>query len=261
MNSPVPDYLVPYVLIGAVAVLAATLYLLRRTVRQAGLPDRAFWSGSALLVAWFFAALIPSWFGFYHQPSGSVPTIQYGLFLPMIAGVVLFWRWPVLKRIVQEVPQRWIVGIQVYRVLGLIFLMLYAGSFLPGVFAWPAGAGDVTVGLLAPFVAIAYARRARGSAGLVRAWNLLGISDLVVAVTIGFLTSPSRFQLLSFERPNELIGAFPLVLIPVFAVPLSVLLHLASLYKLRTEVGDRNDHTLTAGLYRPAPASSQIRAR
>ena len=248
MNSLAPDYLVPYVLIGAVTVLASTLYLLRRAARQADLPGRALWSSAALLVAWFLAALVPSWFGFYHPPSGSVPTIQYGLFIPIVAGVVLFWRWPVLKHMVQAVPQHWIVGIQVYRVLGLIFLMLYAGRFLPGVFAWPAGAGDVTVGLLAPFVAIANARRAHGSAGLVRAWNLFGIGDLVVAVTTGFLTSPSRFQLLSFERPNELIGAFPLVLIPVFAVPLSVLLHLASLYKLRSaEAGERTSHLTRSG--------------
>ena len=48
-------------------------------------------------------------------------------------------------------------------------------------------------------------------------------------MTTGFLTSPSAFQLFAFDLPNELISQFPLVLIPVFLVPLSVLLHLASL--------------------------------
>jgi hypothetical protein len=38
--------------------------------------------------------------------------------------------------------------------------------------------------------------------------------------------------MLSFDAPNELIGAFHLVMIPVFAIPLSVLLHIASLVKL-----------------------------
>ena len=59
------------------------------------------------------------------------------------------------------------------------------------------------------------------------------IADLAVAVTTGFLTSPSPVQLLSLDRPNELIGTFPLAMIPVFLVPLSLLLHLASLQKLR----------------------------
>jgi len=104
---------------------------------------------------------------------------------------------------------------------------------LPGAFAWPAGVGDVIVGLLAPVVGIAYMGGVRGSTGLLRAWNLLGIADLVVAVTTGFLTSPSPLQLLALDRPNELISSFPLAMIPAFLVPLSLLLHLASLQKRR----------------------------
>lgn len=62
------------------------------------------------------------------------------------------------------------------------------------------------------------------------AWNVLGILDLVVAITTGFITSPST--LFSYEPPNELIAIFPMVLIPVYLVPLSLLPHLASLAKL-----------------------------
>jgi len=190
---------------------------------------------------------VPSWLGFYRGPS-RIPTIQYGILIPIVAGVVLFWRWPALKRIVELVPQRWIVGVQAYRALGLIFLVLYAGGRMPGAFAWPAGVGDVITGLLAPVIGIAYARGWRGSAGMLRTWNLFGITDLIVATTTGFLTSPSPLQMLAFDRPNELISAFPLAMIPVFLVPLSVLLHLASLQKLRqTETGPRVLNPLLAG--------------
>jgi hypothetical protein len=67
---------------------------------------------------------------------------------------------------------------------------------------------------------------------LVRAWNILGLLDLAVAVTTGFPTSPSPLQMYSFDLPNELITAYPLVLVPVFGVPLGVLLHVASFIKL-----------------------------
>jgi hypothetical protein len=50
------------------------------------------------------------------------------------------------------------------------------------------------------------------------------------------------FQLFAFDLPNELISQFPPVLIPVFLVPLSVLLHLASLTKLRRGALRDNDH-------------------
>jgi hypothetical protein len=133
-------------------------------------------------------------------------------------------------RIIDAVRQPWIIGVQLYRVLGAIFLILYAADKMPGLFAWPAGIGDIIVGLLAPVVALAYARDPRRNAGLVTAWNLFGILDLAVAVTTGFITSPSR--LFSYEPSNELIAIFPLVLIPVNLVPLAILLHLASLAKL-----------------------------
>jgi hypothetical protein len=47
------------------------------------------------------------------------------------------------------------------------------------------------------------------------------------------LNSPSLFQLFALDRPNELVSLFPLVLAPTYLVPLSILLHLASLTKLR----------------------------
>jgi hypothetical protein len=130
----------------------------------------------------------------------------------------LIWRSPRLARIIDAVPQHWLIGIQLYRVLGVIFLILYATGKLPGLFAWPAGLGDVLGGVLAPVVAVAYARAPCKNADLVLAWNLLGLADLVIAVTAGFMTTPSPLQLFDFELPSELVTRFPLVLVPVFLV-------------------------------------------
>jgi hypothetical protein len=252
MNDLTPNYLFPFVLGGSVATVAAVLFGLHRALMLAGWTTRdrrrAVSIGTLLLVGWFFAALLPSWSGFYRTAPFSIPTIQYGLLIPIIAGVALFWRWGTFRRAIEAVPQEWIVGVQFYRVEGLLFLVLIAGRHLPGVFAWPAGVGDVVVGLLAPAIGIAYAYELRGAGALVRVWNYLGIADLIVAVTTGFLSSPSRFQMLALGAPNTLISAFPLVMIPVFLVPLSVLLHFASLYKLRSiKTSQPLSHTLLAG--------------
>jgi hypothetical protein len=178
-----------------------------------------------------------AWLEFYRGASTRIPTIQYGLLIPIIVGVVLAWKWKLLGRVIEAVPQEWMVGVQLYRAMGLIFLVLLAAGRLPGMFAWPAGVGDIIVGVLAPFVGMAYARNPNGAAGLVRFWNFFGIADLIVAVGTGLLTSPSPLQMFAFDAPNDLISAFPLVMVPVFLVPLSILLHLASLKKLR----QRND--------------------
>jgi len=240
MNYLVPNYLFPYVLSGTLATVAAVLFGTHKALKLAGwpAPDRrqAVWKIALLLGAWFVAALVSSWFGLYRTVTSGRPTIEYGLLIPIIAGVVLFRQRSTLKRVIEAVPQRWLVSVQLYRAEGLIFLVLYAAGYLPGVFAWPAGVGDILVGLFAPVVGAAYARRSPNAAGWLRAWNLFGIVDLIVAISTGFLSSPSRLQMFAFGAPNELISAFPLAMIPVFLVPLSILLHLASLKRLQTAI-------------------------
>ena len=235
MNSPT-SFLTIYVLVASVATVITLLWGMRAAISRAALPAReqrrSFRAGTTLLVGWFLAALSLSWLGFFQGTPTRIPTVEFGLLLPIIAGVMFYWRSAVLTRIIAEAPQGLLVGVQLYRVLGIIFLVLFFGGAMPGVFAIPAGTGDFAVGLFAAPIALAYARGLRGSTGLVRAWNLLGLTDLAVAVTTGFLSSPSPIQSLAVDNPNTLITAFPLVMIPAFLVPLAVLLHLASLAKL-----------------------------
>jgi hypothetical protein len=233
----VPAYLPYFVLAGTIGAIAAILFGLRSALGNAGWTahDRAVTSSAATItvVGWFFLVLALASADAYRGAEDRIPTIQYGIFVPILIGGLLVWRSPRLARIIEAVPQHWLIGVQLYRALGVIFLILYATGKLPGLFALPAGLGDVLVGVLAPIVGIAYRRGPRENADLVAAWNLFGIADLVVAVTMGFFTSPSPFQLFAFDLPNELVSRFPLVLVPVYLVPVSVLLHLASLAKLR----------------------------
>jgi hypothetical protein len=239
MNQTVPAFLFPYMLFGSLTTLAALLLGLAHSLKTANWPMskrlQAIFTAAALLAVFYVAALLPSRSGFYHgDGSGSgIPTIQYGLLTPIVIGTLLFLWWRPFRRALDTVPQSWLAGIQLYRAEGVIFLLLYATGRLPAWFALPAGIGDVCVGLLAPLVAIAQARKWRHADRFLRLWNRLGIADLIIAVTAGMLTSPSPLHIFTFHPPNELISQYPLVMIPVFLVPLSILLHLASLQRLR----------------------------
>jgi hypothetical protein len=72
-----------------------------------------------------------------------------------------------------------------------------------------------------------------------RGWNILGLLDHAVAITTGFLTSPSPPQTHLFDTPNKLITVYPLFLVQVFGVPLAVRLHVAPLIKLCHEAAHR----------------------
>jgi hypothetical protein len=135
--------------------------------------------------------------------------------------------------VIDATPQSWITGVQVYRALGAMFLALWLQGRMPGEFALPAGTGDVIVGLTAPFVAWLNAKQSPSAPAATIIWNLFGIADLVIAVGTGFLTSLSPYQMLAFDHPNALIAQDPFVLVPTFFVPLSIILHGLSLWKLR----------------------------
>ena len=198
----VPAYLPYYVVAGTIGVTATILFGVREAVRNAGwrVYERAVAVRVAAItiIGWLVVTIALALNDAYRGNAERLPTIQYGILVPILIGGLLIWRSPRLARIIDAVPQT---------------------GELPGLFAWPAGLGDVLVGVLAPVVAVAYARDPHHNGDLVSTWNLFGLADLVIAVSAGFLTSPSPFQLFDFEAPNELISAFPLVLVPVFLVP------------------------------------------
>jgi hypothetical protein len=223
-------------LFGTIATVAALVFGLNRALRSANWAARdrakAVWTGIVLLVLLYLAAEIPARLGIYHRPS-EVPLIQFGLLVPIGFVLLLFFFWQSFRRTIEAIPQQWLVGIQLYRALGVIFLILYAMDKLPAVFAIPAGAGDVFVGLAAPSVALASIRKSPNADRILRRWNIFGLADLVVALFAGFLSSPSPLQILARNHPNELVTQYPLVIVPVFLVPIAILLHLASLRKLK----------------------------
>jgi hypothetical protein len=235
----VPAYLPYFMMAGTTATLIAIIYGLQRSFAETSWPvetrNRTFLTTLIVLGGWFFLALALSAAGFYHVQSGEMPTIQFGLVPPILIGAWLIWRSETMARIIDAIPQPWLIGIQFYRALGVIFLILYAGDKLPGLFALPAGIGDMIVGLSAPLVALAYAKSPLNTAGLVRAWNVLGILDLTIAVSTGFITAPSRLFTVDFQPNSDLMTVLPLVLVPVYLVPLSIVLHIASLVKLHRD--------------------------
>ncbi len=200
------------------------------------------------LLGWLVLAFVLGSAGvFQATPSRAFSPVAVGIAVTVLTGMFLLSRSSALNAVFAAIPLPWLAGVQLYRVLGLNFLVLYALGSLPAEFAIPAGAGDVVVGLAAPVVGYLFYKGYRWSCLAVLSWNIAGILDLVVAVATGFLTSPGPFQTLALETPNELITAFPLVLVPLYAVPLSILLHLAALKRLKAVLEVASNKGLKCG--------------
>jgi hypothetical protein len=238
MELNIPNYLFGFNMVASALLLASVLCLIwfgaaRMPVR---ISERITTAGtlSIALLGWFALAEILGRQNIYWSVNNpTVPVILFAILIPIAVGLFLLVRSARVARLVDALPMSWLVGVQFYRVLGFMFLVLWWRGHLPWRFALPAGVGDIATGVLALVVAGMLASRVSGAYSAAYAWCLFGIADLVVAISTGALTSPGRTHFLSLDAPNMLVTAYPLVMIPTFAVPLSIILHGLCLWKLR----------------------------
>jgi hypothetical protein len=192
---------------------------------------------AAVLAVWLAAVVVLGATGALASPPGK-PPLPIGI--GFAAPIALFFLTLRLSRTFREfilsMDLRLITGIQAWRFAGLGFLALYTYNILPGGFAFPAGLGDMAIGITAPFMAAALTRHPTfaTSTGF-RVWNLLGILDLVTAIGDGTFNAVH-----STGAPGEIttgvMAQLPLALIPIYLVPLFFMLHVTSLLQSRLAV-------------------------
>ena len=186
------------------------------------------------LAVWFVLVVSLGAGGAFIVPPSSPPIpIAAAVALPLLLFFAALRLSPAFRDFVLTLDLRLIAGMQAWRWAGFGFLALYAHKILPGIFALPAGLGDMAIGVTAPWVLLALVRQpAFAASAAFRRWNVLGILDLIVAVSLG-----TSNAILSTGAPGEITSApmatLPLLLIPAFLVPLFLMLHTAALMQGR----------------------------
>lgn len=108
---------------------------------------------------------------------------------------------------------------------GIVFLWGVAQGILNPAFGIPAGIGDILIGVTAIPFAFFLRKGYSWSKYALIVWNVLGIADLAMAVSLGLLTSP--------DFGTSTMTTFPWVLVPTVAVPAALTLHGITLYRLK----------------------------
>ena len=229
-----PGYLWGLTIAGITAIPAATCIVLYGGAVRAGLSRTraALLAGAAAAVlgGWFTASAVIAGHGWYHARLGhGVPWMPVAL-LGFFGTLLVLRRIPVVARALAApgMVSRLEIPHSFRAVEGAAFVATMALGHLPALFALPAGVGDIVAGLAAPLVA---RRLAQGGGRRTALWfNAFGMTDLVVALTLGTLTG---FQLINVSPSGAPISELPLALIPSAAVPLLFALHITSVSALR----------------------------
>lgn len=198
--------------LGALAHVGTTL---RRAGEAAG--GNATRTARRLVIGlWIWAGVA----SLYATVSGDgIPWLLPALLIPLIGMVGLTFH-PVVADILRHSSLPRLVGVQVYRIAGAVFLIsfFYFDGEMSREFAVRAGWGDVLTGVLALPVAWIAMRRLPLWPTAVALWCGIGIGDLILAAA-----TAAQFG-------GPLVEGFPISAIPLlFGPPLGIALHLVAL--------------------------------
>jgi hypothetical protein len=179
---------------------------------------------SGLIGAWFVLIVAASALHLIEN-APSKPPLPLGIaaITPIVVFLVWFAASPPFRQFTLSLSPRVLTLVQSWRIAGFVFLVLSTYGILPRLFAWPAGWGDIAIGATAPLVALKLANPGYRLSFI--AWQLLGMADLLTAVTLGTLAS----VLDPHGIPTSAMTVLPMSLIPTFAVPLFFILHIISI--------------------------------
>jgi hypothetical protein len=201
---------------------------------------------AGLIAAWFSFSLAASAAGWFKaEPNRPPLPLLLAVVIPITVFAVWYRSAASFREFVLGLSPVTLTQVQAWRIVGFVFLVMYAYRLLPGEFALPAGWGDMLIGATA-LVAASRLAKPNHRAGFI-AWQLLGMTDLVVA-----LGSGAAGQLLSAGKSvgSDAISTapmtvLPLSLIPTFAVPLLFLLHVICIAQARRWAGHEVGHAGT----------------
>jgi hypothetical protein len=190
-----------------------------------------FW---IVVAAWAVLAFVLNILGVF-APRPDRPPLAFLLSVsgPPIIFAIAYTASTNVRNLALSLDLRLLTAIQAWRIVGVMFLVLMSHGLLPGTFAWPAGVGDMIVGAYAPFVVVAMSRQIPGWQKHAVFLNVLGLLDFVGAIGGGILSGGTPIGVLRGAVTSDIMQELPLSMIPTFAVPFWIILHVISLIKLR----------------------------
>ena len=126
MTPQIPGYLLSFesIVRPLVTIIALGLIWLGAARMPASAKSRYATAGvlSAMLIGWVAVAqhlgAANTYFATADTAEAGVPTILFGLLIPLAVAAIALWRSESIARLVSAIPLHWLVAAQVYRVAG-----------------------------------------------------------------------------------------------------------------------------------------------
>lgn len=197
------------------------------------------------------AGVAGGWVGVAAAVAGSgalsQPATVLALFAaPLISAGLILLAVPAARRAAGAIPLKVLEGLNIVRLGGLLFVFLAFAGRLSGPFPYIAGLGDFVTGALAIPLLWSAVNKRPVQHRWVFAWNAFGMLDLIVAVTLGFISrNGSPLQLIHAGAGSAAMLTLPWAFVPTVLVPFFLIAHSIIFVRLRgrhtKSVGHRPD--------------------
>jgi hypothetical protein len=165
--------------------------------------------------------------GFAPGSIGRFPAPLLAFSLVVATGALGWFLAPGFRNVMVSLPLGAVVGVNAFRIAGVFFLILFEQNRLAAPFGPVAGWGDIITGIAAIPIALVAAYDKPLPSWTLRVWNTFGALDLIVAITLAFLSAAgSPFQVFTDARGTEVLTTGPWIAAATLLVPLYLFSHL-----------------------------------
>jgi hypothetical protein len=171
--------------------------------------------------------------GIFRENTLPPKILFYTAFPMLVFFLVVISNLKIYKIILQHVTLQSLVGVHIFRLIGIFFLINHAYGAIPAKFAYIAGIGDIATALTSIIVVKAITLKKNYAKPLTIAWNIFGILD-IGSVLITAISS-TKLSIETGTLGISEIANFPFCLIPAFAPATIIFLHISIFRKLRNE--------------------------
>ncbi len=158
-----------------------------------------------------------------------ITTLPYAI---LLFGIV--YRLKITQTIVHHTPVSALISLHIFRLVGLTFILLAVYEALPSLFSWLAGTGDVLTAVSSIWVAKKVSEKSASTKKIAWFWNTFGLLDIIITALLANVLT--KISIDTGAMGVDTLTKIPYCIIPAFAPPTIIFLHLLIYQKLKTSI-------------------------
>ncbi|TGM42357.1 hypothetical protein EHQ92_16310 [Leptospira biflexa] len=219
-------------------LIIMSFYLFRKAFQV--LPNQI----NAIILTWSKVSLllginiVISYFGFLETFSFPPRMPLLAISFTIIAGLLII-KSPLFS-VIRSFGSEKILLFQVWRLIPEMVIFVNVQSGIQAeIMTFTGNNYDILTALTAPilyFVTKKYTLRFKW----ILIWNVLSLINLIHTLMMGVLSAPYPIQVYMTEPSNQIIGFFPMTIIPLYFVPVAILSHLFGIFIGYNQIKEKN---------------------